>query len=179
MKYADDVKDLINYATPGKIAAFFAESIQGVGGFVEFPQGYLQHAYEHVRAAGGLDPQVIMGIVGALMNNAGGLSGILAKLQQGGLGDVAASPWRELGLAMVLCNDAASDVAGVLTGEAGVAVGADTGTEGMVTDPVYEGKSMAALIHVVETREIDPTSTVLFAHLGGQPALNGYSALFS
>ena len=53
-KYADDVKDLINYATPGKIAAFFAESIQGVGGFVEFPQGYLKHAYEHVRAAGGL-----------------------------------------------------------------------------------------------------------------------------
>lgn len=52
-------------------------------------------------------------------------------------------------------------------------------TEGMVTDPVYEGKSMAALIHVVETREVDPTSTVLFAHLGGQPALNGYSALFS
>lgn len=38
---------------------------------------------------------------------------------------------------------------------------------------------MAALIHVVQTREIDPTSTVLFAHLGGQPALNGYSALFS
>jgi len=54
VKYADDVKDLINYATPGKIAAFFAESIQGVGGFVEFPSGYLKHAYEHVRAAGGL-----------------------------------------------------------------------------------------------------------------------------
>lgn len=52
-------------------------------------------------------------------------------------------------------------------------------TEGMVTDPVYEGKSMAALIHVVETHEIDPNSNVLFAHLGGQPALNGYSALFS
>jgi 1-aminocyclopropane-1-carboxylate deaminase len=52
-------------------------------------------------------------------------------------------------------------------------------TEGMVTDPVYEGKSMAALIHCVETREIDPATTVLFAHLGGQPALNGYSALFS
>lgn len=42
-------------------------------------------------AGGGLDPQVIMGIVGALMNNAGGLSGILAKLQQGGLGEAAAS----------------------------------------------------------------------------------------
>ena len=54
VKYADDVKDLINYATPGKVAAFFAESIQGVGGFVEFPSGYLKHAYEHVRAAGGL-----------------------------------------------------------------------------------------------------------------------------
>lgn len=51
--------------------------------------------------------------------------------------------------------------------------------EGMITDPVYEGKSMAAMLHMVESREIDPGSTVLFAHLGGQPALNGYSALFS
>src|SRR5580658_5163556 len=53
-KYADDVKSLIDFATPGKVAGFIAESIQGVGGFVEFPQGYLKHAYEHVRAAGGV-----------------------------------------------------------------------------------------------------------------------------
>jgi 1-aminocyclopropane-1-carboxylate deaminase len=51
--------------------------------------------------------------------------------------------------------------------------------EGMVTDPVYEGKSMAATIDLVGRHEIDPSSTVLYAHLGGQPALNGYSALFS
>src|SRR5688572_5115253 len=53
-KYADDVKNLIDYATPGKVAGFIAESIQGVGGFVEFPQGYLKHVYEHVRNAGGV-----------------------------------------------------------------------------------------------------------------------------
>jgi alanine-glyoxylate transaminase/(R)-3-amino-2-methylpropionate-pyruvate transaminase len=53
-KYADDVKNLIDHATPGKIAGFIAESIQGVGGFVEFPAGYLKHTYEHVRAAGGV-----------------------------------------------------------------------------------------------------------------------------
>lgn len=53
-KYADDVKSLIDYATPGKVAAFIAESIQGVGGFVVYPEGYLMHAYEHVRAAGGV-----------------------------------------------------------------------------------------------------------------------------
>ena len=53
-KYADDVKNLIDFATSGKVAGFIAESIQGVGGFVEFPQGYLKHAYEHVRAAGGV-----------------------------------------------------------------------------------------------------------------------------
>ncbi|MCY1138245.1 1-aminocyclopropane-1-carboxylate deaminase [Actinoplanes sp. Pm04-4] len=52
-------------------------------------------------------------------------------------------------------------------------------TEGMVTDPVYEGKSMAALIDLVSRGEIARDSTVLYAHLGGQPALNGYSALFS
>ncbi|HYQ34108.1 MAG TPA: 1-aminocyclopropane-1-carboxylate deaminase [Lapillicoccus sp.] len=52
-------------------------------------------------------------------------------------------------------------------------------TEGMITDPVYEGKSMAALIDMVGRQEIPKDSTVLYAHLGGQPALNGYSALFS
>lgn len=50
--------------------------------------------------------------------------------------------------------------------------------EGVITDPVYEGKSMAGLIDLVSTGEIATESTVLYAHLGGQPALNGYSALF-
>jgi alanine-glyoxylate transaminase/(R)-3-amino-2-methylpropionate-pyruvate transaminase len=53
-KYADDVLEVIRYATPGQIAAFIAESIQGVGGTVVFPDGYLEAAYQHVRAAGGL-----------------------------------------------------------------------------------------------------------------------------
>jgi len=53
-KYAADVKNLIEFGTPGKVAAFIAESIQGVGGAVVFPDGYLKAAYEHVRAAGGL-----------------------------------------------------------------------------------------------------------------------------
>ncbi|MGW5969240.1 1-aminocyclopropane-1-carboxylate deaminase [Streptomyces sp. NPDC055186] len=51
-------------------------------------------------------------------------------------------------------------------------------TEGMITDPVYEGKSMAGLIDLVSHGEIGRDSTVLYAHLGGQPALNAYSALF-
>jgi 1-aminocyclopropane-1-carboxylate deaminase len=50
--------------------------------------------------------------------------------------------------------------------------------EAMITDPVYEGKSMAGLIDMVASGEIGDDSNVLFAHLGGQPALNGYSALF-
>lgn len=53
-KYAADVKELISFATSGQIAGFIAESIQGVGGVVVFPDGYLRHAYEHVRAAGGV-----------------------------------------------------------------------------------------------------------------------------
>lgn len=53
-KYADDVKSVIDFATSGRVAGFIAESIQGVGGTVVFPDGYLEHAYAHVRAAGGL-----------------------------------------------------------------------------------------------------------------------------
>ncbi len=50
--------------------------------------------------------------------------------------------------------------------------------EGVIIDPVYEGKSMAGLIDLVSTGEIPRDATVLYAHLGGQPALNAYSALF-
>jgi 1-aminocyclopropane-1-carboxylate deaminase len=49
----------------------------------------------------------------------------------------------------------------------------------MITDPVYEGKSMAAVVDRVGRGEIEPSSTVLYAHLGGQPALNAYGALFT
>jgi alanine-glyoxylate transaminase/(R)-3-amino-2-methylpropionate-pyruvate transaminase len=52
--YAADVKSVIDYATSGCVAAFIAESIQGVGGTVVFPPGYLSETYAHVRAAGGL-----------------------------------------------------------------------------------------------------------------------------
>lgn len=51
--------------------------------------------------------------------------------------------------------------------------------EGVILDPVYEGKSMAGLIDLVRAREIQAGGNVLYAHLGGQPALNAYSALFS
>jgi 1-aminocyclopropane-1-carboxylate deaminase len=51
--------------------------------------------------------------------------------------------------------------------------------EGMIIDPVYEGKSMAGLVDLVTSGEIGPDSTVLYAHLGGQPALNAYSGLFT
>jgi 1-aminocyclopropane-1-carboxylate deaminase len=50
--------------------------------------------------------------------------------------------------------------------------------EGMIIDPVYEGKSMAGLIDLVRNGDIPPDSNVLYAHLGGQPALNAYSGLF-
>ena len=49
--------------------------------------------------------------------------------------------------------------------------------EGMLTDPVYEGKSMAGLIGMVRSGEIPPGSKVLYAHLGGQPALSAYASV--
>ena len=49
--------------------------------------------------------------------------------------------------------------------------------EGVIIDPVYEGKSMAGLVDLVSSREIPASSTVLYAHLGGQLALNAYTAV--
>ncbi len=50
--------------------------------------------------------------------------------------------------------------------------------EGMLTDPVYEGKSMAGLIAMARTGEIKPGTRVLYVHLGGAPALNAYHRAF-
>ena len=47
----------------------------------------------------------------------------------------------------------------------------------MLTDPVYEGKSMAGLIELVASGEIPRDADVLYAHLGGQPALSAYAGV--
>jgi 1-aminocyclopropane-1-carboxylate deaminase len=52
------------------------------------------------------------------------------------------------------------------------------GLEGMITDPVYEGKSITALIDLVREGFFPEGSRVLYAHLGGQPAINGYTTAF-
>ena len=59
---------------------------------------------------------------------------------------------------------------------AAMALGAQL--EAMITDPVYEGKSLAGLIDLVRSRDIPQDSTVLYAHLGGQPAINAYWRLW-
>ena len=59
---------------------------------------------------------------------------------------------------------------------AAMALGAQL--EAMITDPVYEGKSLAGLIDLVRDRDIPADSNVLYAHLGGQPAINAYHALW-
>jgi len=50
--------------------------------------------------------------------------------------------------------------------------------EAMITDPVYEGKSLAGLIDLVKDKDIPADSTVLYAHLGGQQAVNAYHSLW-
>jgi 1-aminocyclopropane-1-carboxylate deaminase len=50
--------------------------------------------------------------------------------------------------------------------------------EGVILDTVYEGKSMAGLVDLARNGDVAKDSTVLYAHLGGQPALNAYASLF-
>ncbi|ESX63751.1 1-aminocyclopropane-1-carboxylate deaminase [Mesorhizobium sp. LSHC420B00] len=50
--------------------------------------------------------------------------------------------------------------------------------EGIITDPVYEGKSMQAMIDLVQKGFFPEGSRVLYAHLGGGPAINGYGYTF-
>ena len=64
-----------------------------IGAAANAAMGSLQgnQAQANSGSAGGLDPQVLIGLAGSLLNGAGGLSGLLSKLQSAGLGDVAQS----------------------------------------------------------------------------------------
>ena len=79
---------------------------------------------------------------------------------------------------VVLNEDYAYPVYGVPSAETNEAIRLAARLEGMMTDPVYEGKSMQGLIDLVRKGFFPEGSKVLYAHLGGVPAINGYSYIY-
>ena len=79
---------------------------------------------------------------------------------------------------IVLEKDYAYPEYGVPSAETNEAIRLCARLEGMMTDPVYEGKSMQGLIDLVKKGYFPSGSKVLYAHLGGVPAINGYSYLY-
>jgi len=79
---------------------------------------------------------------------------------------------------VVLVEDYAYPVYGVPSEETKEAIRLCARLEGMITDPVYEGKSMQGMMDLVRKGYFPEGSKVLYAHLGGAPALNGYGYAF-
>lgn len=79
---------------------------------------------------------------------------------------------------VVLIEDYAYPAYGVPSEETNDAIRLCARMEGMMTDPVYEGKSMQGMIDLVRKGFFPNGSKVLYAHLGGVPAINGYSYLY-
>lgn len=76
---------------------------------------------------------------------------------------------------LVLIEDYAYPAYGIPSDETNEAIRLCARLEGMMTDPVYEGKSMQGLIDLVKKDYFPAGSKILYAHLGGVPAINGYS----
>jgi 1-aminocyclopropane-1-carboxylate deaminase len=79
---------------------------------------------------------------------------------------------------LVLQEEYAYPVYGVPSAETNEAIRLSARLEGMMTDPVYEGKSMQGMIDLVRKGFFPTGSKVLYAHLGGVPAINGYSYIY-
>jgi 1-aminocyclopropane-1-carboxylate deaminase len=75
-------------------------------------------------------------------------------------------------------EDHAYPLYGVLSEETRAAIRLCARLEGMITDPVCEGKSMRGVIDLVWKGYFPDGSRVLYAHLGGAPAINGYAYAF-
>jgi len=76
---------------------------------------------------------------------------------------------------IVIHHDYAYPAYGVPSHETNEAIRLAARTEAMITDPVYEGKSMQGLIDLTRKGVFPESSKVLFVHLGGVPAINGYT----
>lgn len=76
---------------------------------------------------------------------------------------------------IVINPDYAYPAYGVPSDETNEAIRLAARTEAMITDPVYEGKSMQGMIDLTRKGFFPEGSRVLYAHLGGAPAINGYS----
>ena len=79
---------------------------------------------------------------------------------------------------LILEEDYAYPAYGIPSDETNDAIRLCARTEGMMTDPVYEGKSMQGLIDLVRKDFFPPGSKVLYVHLGGVPAINAYSYVY-
>lgn len=79
---------------------------------------------------------------------------------------------------LTLLPDWAGDLYGIPVDSTMEAMRLGAELEAMITDPVYEGKSLAGLVDLVRSGDIPKDSTVLYAHLGGQPAVNAYHSLW-
>ncbi|MGP8307689.1 1-aminocyclopropane-1-carboxylate deaminase [Vibrio sp. YIC-376] len=79
---------------------------------------------------------------------------------------------------IVIIDDYAYPEYGVPSEETNEAIRIAARTEGMMTDPVYEGKSMQGLIDLTRKGYFPKGSKVLYAHLGGVPAINAYSYIY-
>ena len=79
---------------------------------------------------------------------------------------------------IVLMEDYAYPDYGVPSNETNDAIRLCARLEGMITDPVYEGKSMQGLIDLVTNNYFPKGSNILYAHLGGVPAINGYHQIY-
>lgn len=79
---------------------------------------------------------------------------------------------------VVLKTEYAYPVYGVPSAETNTAIRLCARMEGMMTDPVYEGKSMQGMIDLVRQGFFPSGSNVLYAHLGGVPAINAYSYIY-
>jgi len=96
--------------------------------------------------------------------------------------DIARKTAELIGLGMEITDtdvhinrDYAYPAYGIPSHETNEAIRLAARTEAMITDPVYEGKSMQGMIDLVKKEFFPEGSKILYVHLGGAPALNGYS----
>jgi D-cysteine desulfhydrase len=76
---------------------------------------------------------------------------------------------------LILNSDYVGDGYGIVGPQEKEAIALTAKFEGILLDPVYTGKAMSGLIHLIRSGKITKTDKVLFWHTGGAPSLFAYA----
>lgn len=147
-------------------------------------EGFAPTAIVHASSSGSTQAGLVVGshlldaaipIIGVDVNADANMTKAIVRRIAGDTADLLGQDRAAIESQVVLETAYCGPAYGIPAAETMRAISLIARTEGIVLDPVYEGKSMAGLIDMISKRRFGLGDHIVYMHLGGDPAIHAYA----